>query len=153
MNVSELGNWVRNWVHYDNLALGLNRQTANARKLRDEYEGKIIGHLQSNSMENAVIQIAGGRLTVNEERHSQPLTLTRLEEILRGYYASKGATGPMDETADIMKYLRKQRGFETSKRLKKTTVAPLPPLPAAPTSGPISALPPAPLPGLPLPPH
>ena len=134
MNVSDLGNWVRNWVHYDNLALGLNRQATNARKLREDYEDKIIGHLQTNSMENAVIQIAGGRLTVNEERHSQPLTLTRLEEILRGYYASKGATGPLDETPEIMKYLRKQRGFEVTKKLKKTTSAPLPPLPPPPTA-------------------
>lgn len=133
MNISDMANWVRNWVHYDNLALGLNRQATNARRLREDYETKIIGNLQSNSMENAVIQIAGGRLTVNEERHSQPLTLTRLEEILRGYYANKGATGPLDETAEIMKFLRKQRGFEITKKLKKTTVAPLPPLPPLPT--------------------
>ncbi len=133
MNVSELGNWVRNWVHYDNLALGLSRQATNARKFRDEFEGKIIDHLETNSMQNAVIQIVGGRLTINEERHSQPLTLTRLEEILRGYYASKGATGALDETQAIMKYLRKQRGFEVSKRLKKSTAAPVAPLPPPPS--------------------
>lgn len=135
MNPNELGSWVRNWVHYDNLALGLNRQSSNARKVRDEYEDKIISHLQQNRMENAIIQIAGGRLVVSEERHSQPLTLHRIEELLRSYYVSKGATGNLDETPMIMKFIKQQRGFEINKRLKKQAGAapgPLPPPPSGP---------------------
>jgi hypothetical protein len=134
MNTNDLGHWVRNWVHYDNLALGLNRQASNARKVRDEYEDKIIGHLQQNSMENAIIQIAGGRLVVNEERHSQPLTLHRIEELLRAYFVSKGAAtaGHLDETPNIMKFLKQQRGFEVNKRLKKQAGAPPVPLPPPP---------------------
>ena len=65
MNTSELAVWVRNWVHYDNLALGLNRQAQNARHLREDFEIKVIDFLKGNSMEKAVIQIAGGRLVVN----------------------------------------------------------------------------------------
>ena len=134
MNTNDLGNWVRNWVHYDNLALGLNRQSTNARKVRDEYENKIITHLQQNSMENAIIQIAGGRLMIHEERHSQPLTLHRIEELLRAYYISKGAAsaGHLDETPNIMKFIKQQRGFEVNKKLKKQTGAPPTPLPPPP---------------------
>ncbi len=136
MNTNDLGNWVRNWVHYDNLALGLNRQATNARKVRDEYENKIITHLQQNSMENAIIQIAGGRLVVNEERHSQPLTLHRIEELLRAYYIAKGAAaaGHLDETPNIMKFIKQQRGFEVNKRLKKQSGAPPAPLPPPPAA-------------------
>jgi hypothetical protein len=135
MNTNELGNWVRNWVHYDNLALGLNRQASNARKVRDDYEDKIVGHLHQNNMENAIIQIAGGRLVVSEERHSQPLTLHRIEELLRAYFISKGSgtAGHLDETPMIMKFLKQQRGFEVNKRLKKQSgvaPGPLPPPPA-----------------------
>jgi len=137
MNTSDLAVWVRNWVHYDNLALGLNRQTQNARHLREDFETKIIDHLRANNMENAVIQIAGGRLVVNEEKHSQPLTLLRIEELLHGYYAAKGATGALDESQNIMKFIRKQRGFEVSKKLKKQAGGITPPLP------PPGALPPA----------
>jgi hypothetical protein len=138
MNTNDLGNWVRNWVHYDNLALGLNRQATNARKVRDEYENKIITHLQQNSMENAIIQIAGGRLVVNEERHSQPLTLHRIEELLRAYYIAKGAAaaGHLDETPNIMKFIKQQRGFEVNKRLKKQSGAPPAPLPPPPAAMP-----------------
>ena len=148
MNTSELAVWVRNWVHYDNLALGLNRQAQNARHLREDFEIKVIDFLKGNSMEKAVIQIAGGRLVVNEEKHSQPLTLIRIEELLHGYYAAKGATGALDESQAIMKFIRKQRGFEVTKKLKKQAgiTAPLPQPPALP---PVPALPPTPAPAQP----
>jgi hypothetical protein len=129
VNTQEIGFLVRNWVHYDNLALGLYRQTINARKVRDEFEIKILAGLRSCNMENAVIQIAGGRLMVQEERHNQPLTLTRIEELLHMYFTNKNMP---DDTANIMKFMKKQRGFEVQKKLRKqsgTGVAPLPPPP------------------------
>lgn len=131
INTQELGFWVRNWVHYDNLATSLYRQTANSRKVRDEFEVKILESLRSSQMENAVIQIAGGRLVVTEERHNQPLTLTRLEELLISYYASKGP-GSLDETQSILKFFRKQRGYEVQKKLKKQIGPVAPPLPGPP---------------------
>jgi len=137
MNTQELAFWVRNWVHYDNLATGLYRQTINARKVREDFEGKILDSLKSSNMENAVIQIAGGRLVVHEERHNQPLTLGRIEDLLHSYFASKGLP---DDSQNMMKHFRKQREYEVQKRLKKQIGAaplpPLPPIPAAPPSTP-----------------
>lgn len=131
VNTQEVGFLVRNWVHYDNLALSLYRQTTNARKVRDEFETKILGALRSSNMENAVIQIGGGRLIVQEERHNQPLTLTRIEELLHTYFVNKNMP---DDTPNIMKFLKKQRGFEVQKKLRKQSgVAPTP-LPPPPTN-------------------
>jgi hypothetical protein len=129
MNSQEIGFLVRNWVHYDNLATGLYRQTINARKVRDEFETKILESLRSSNMENAVIQIAGGRLIVQQERHNQPLTLTRIEEILHTYYVGRNMP---DDTANVMKFMKKQRGFEVTKKLRKQTNPPLAPLPPPP---------------------
>jgi hypothetical protein len=129
VNTQEIGFLVRNWVHYDNLALGLYRQTMNARKVREEFETKILASLRSCNMENAVIQIAGGRLMVQEERHNQPLTLARIEELLHMYFTNKNMP---DDTGNIMKFIKKQRGFEVQKKLRKQSgvgVAPLPPPP------------------------
>lgn len=120
LNTNEFAHLVRNWVHYDNLATNLNRQVQNARKLKDDFEQQIIGMLRGNKMEKAVIQIAGGRLLVAEEKHTNPLTLSRIEELLHAYYGRK-PTGTTDETPEIMKFLRSQRGFETNLRLKKQT--------------------------------
>ena len=122
---------VRNYVHYENLATGLYRQTVNARNVRDDFEQKIISNLQSNNMENAIIQIAGGRLVVHEERRNQPITLGRMEELLHAYFISKNMP---DDTQNIIKFMKKQRGYEVFKTLKKQ-MGPAPqPLPPAPNN-------------------
>jgi hypothetical protein len=129
VNTQEIGFLVRNWVHYDNLATGLYRQTINARKVRDEFETKILDGLRTANMENAVIQIAGGRLIVQQERHNQPLTLARIEEILHTYYVSRNMP---DDTPNIMKFMKKQRGFEITKKLRKQSGPPPSALPPPP---------------------
>lgn len=129
INPQEIGFLVRNWVHYDNLATGLYRQTINARKVRDEFETKILEGLRTSNMENAVIQIAGGRLIVQQERHNQPLTLSRIEEILHTYYVSRNMP---DDTPNIMKFMKKQRGFEVTKKLRKQSGPPPSALPPPP---------------------
>lgn len=126
INTQEIGFHVRNWVHYDNLATSLYRQTVNARKVRDEFENKILEGLRASHMENAVIQIAGGRLIVQEERHNQPLTLSRIEEILHTYFVSKNMP---DDTQNIMKFIKKQREFKVTSKLRKQSGTPTPALP------------------------
>ena len=129
-NTQDLANLVRNYVHYDNLATGLYRQTVNARRVRDDFEPKILTNLRTNNMENAIIQIAGGRLVVHEERRNQPITLGRIEELLHAYFLSKNQP---DDTQNIVKFLKKQRGYEVFKTLKKQSGPPPQPLPPAPT--------------------
>ena len=133
MDTQELGNFVRNWVHYDNLATSLSKQTQNARKVRDTFETTILDKLRINNMENAVIQIQGGRLVVAEEKHNQPLTYTRVEEGLKAYYLEKQKTSGrtvVDESASILRFLKSHREVEITKKLKKqVAVPPLPPLP------------------------
>lgn len=134
MDTQELGNFVRNWVHYDNLATTLSKQTQSARKVRDTFEKTILDKLRANNMENAVIQIQGGRLVVAEEKHNQPLTYTRIEEGLKAYYLEKQKTAGRvlpDESAAIMRFLKGHREVEITKKLKKqVALPPLPPLPS-----------------------
>ena len=70
-------------------------------------------------MANAIVQIAGGRLMITEEKHANPLTLQRLEALLHEYYSKKKA-GSDDETNDIMMYLKSNRGSTVETRLKKS---------------------------------
>jgi hypothetical protein len=119
LDTNQLGYWVRNYVHYDNLASSLQKQLQNARKVKDDFETKIIGTLEASNMSNALIQIAGGKLAVTEEKHANALTLTRLEELLHNYYKSQGRQAT-DETVEIMKYIKTERGSGTTKKLKKT---------------------------------
>ncbi len=76
-------------------------------------------YLRINRIPNAILQIAGGRLTMTEERHANPLTLGRLEELLHQYFEEKGQ-GQKDETADILKFIKTNRGATIETRLKKS---------------------------------
>ena len=129
----QLATWVRNWVHYDNLTVDFSRQSSSARKMKDEYETKIIETLKAQKMENAQIQIAGAKLQICQEKSFPTLTIGRLQEYLHSYYKRKGVM--LDETEQIMAYIKqqKQNNYELAIKIKKTpTVAPLPPLPPIP---------------------
>jgi hypothetical protein len=116
--MSDLGNMVRHWVHYETQVQALNRQAAAARASRDQYEQQVLQALTRANYETAVIQIAGGKILVSEERHSQTLTFKSLECLLREYFRQR--PGPyQDETAAILKFIRGNRQVETSKRLKR----------------------------------
>jgi hypothetical protein len=111
-----IGNSVRNWIHYDNLASSFHKQASNARKIRDDYETKIINHLHTNKMENAIIQIGGGKLSVVEEKKPLQLTMSKIEELLHMYYKYRGGK---DETLDIMQFIKANRGHDLRKTIKK----------------------------------
>lgn len=129
MSSQEVATWVRNWVHYDNLAGNLNKQVTNARKMRETYETQIISALQRNHMENAVIKVSGGQITLSHEKNSAALTLSRIEEIAQKYFALRSASSGTDESEAFMRFLRKNRGTEETLRLKKTVVMPPTPTP------------------------
>ena len=119
IDTRSLADMVKSWVHFDNLAATFNRQAQQARTARARWESQVIEYLRESKMTNAIIQIAGGRLTVNEEKHAQPLTLQRLEQLLHEYF-SKRPPGSNDETADIMTYIKSHRGSTMETRLKKS---------------------------------
>lgn len=121
----DIANLIRNYVHYDNLASNFQKQTANARIVRDDFEKRIINELKNSKMQNAVIQIVGGKLKVVEERHTNPLSFKGLEESLHEYYKSKKLS---DDTSTIIKFVKENRTFETTLKLKK-----IPQLPEQPT--------------------
>jgi hypothetical protein len=118
INTNTLADMIRSWVHFDNLAATFTRQGQQARTARSRWEVQVIDYLNKTNMANAIIQIAGGRLTVVEEKHANPLTLQRLESLLHEYF-SKRPPGSNDETNDIMNFLKSNRGSTVETKLKK----------------------------------
>jgi hypothetical protein len=117
LDTNTLGNMVRSWVHFDNLAASLTRQAQQARSARYKWEEQIIDFLKNNKMTNAIIQITGGRLTLSEEKHSNPLTLQRLETLLHEYY-NKKPNGSDDETVHILNFIKANKGYTLETKLK-----------------------------------
>lgn len=120
-----IGNHVRYWLHYSNLASSFFKQYGAARKVRDDYEKQVIATLQQNGMEKAIIQIQNGRLQVKDSREPNPLSLSKIEELLHGYYKQKGG---FDETLNIMTFIKANRGYSTHKVLKQSGIPSTPQL-------------------------
>lgn len=129
---SDLSTWIRNWVHYDNLATNFTKQSTTSRKIRDEFETRIINHLHSNHLDNAIIQVSGAKIQLCQEKSFPSLTIGRLEEYLHMYYQKKGQMA--DETDQIMRFIKQQKAtnFETNLKLKKISTVPVPPPPQMP---------------------
>jgi hypothetical protein len=112
-----IGTFIRYWLHYSNLTSSFLKQLGSVRQVRDDYEKQIIDVLQKNSMEKATIQTHQGTIRVIEKREPHPLTLSKIQELLHQYYAKKGSP---DETLEILKFIRSNRGVTTHKSLKQT---------------------------------
>jgi hypothetical protein len=129
--IETMTRWIQSWVHYDNLATAHSRQAINARKIRDEYEDNIINSLKGTSHENMIIQINSGRLQIVDEKHAQPLTYGKLEDIFHDYFKHTHPNG-LDETNSILKFIRERKGYVVSKKLKRTGNKEAPPPGATP---------------------
>lgn len=118
-----IGTFVRYWLHYNNLASSFYKQYGAAKKIKDDYESQIISTLQKNGMEKATIQIGGGQIHVVDKRDPNQLSLTKIEDLLHGYFRQRGGR---DEAADIMTFIRANRGYTINKSLKQTGMPPPP---------------------------
>jgi hypothetical protein len=121
MNESGIGTSVRYWLHYNNLASSFYKQYGSAKKVKDDYEKQIIETLQHNGMEKATIQIGGGQINVVDKREPNQLSLTKIEELLHGYFRQRGGK---DETMDVMTFIRANRGYTMNKYLKQSGISP-----------------------------
>lgn len=118
LNTQSLSTMIQKWVHFDNLAATFTRQAQQARTVKYKWEVQVLEYLQKTKMTNAIIQITGGRLTVNEQKTANPLTLQKLEQLLQDYFTKK-PPGSTDETADILAFIKANRGAVIETRLKK----------------------------------
>jgi vancomycin resistance protein YoaR len=124
INKEDVANLVRSYVHYDNLTLSLQKQTNNARIVRDEFESRIIKTLEEKNMKNAIIQIIGGKLQIVDEKKIASLTFHSLEESLHNYFIKNKQS---DITTDLIRFIKSQRSVEIVPKIKK--ISQLPPQP------------------------
>jgi hypothetical protein len=115
---AEFPTWVRNWLHYDTLAGGLYKQALNARKVREDYEQRILGSLTRRGLTNAILQLKQGKFQSVEESHQVPMSYANIEALLHLYFKVKGA-GARDETGDIMAFFKQHRKTTHTIRLRR----------------------------------
>jgi hypothetical protein len=120
MNNEALAHNVRGWVHYDNMTASLQKQVTNARKQRDAFEDQITILLKQHQIPNAVIQISGGKLQLQEEKSTSNLTMKNLLESAQSFFREHPEIPNPDKMAnELMEHIKQQRTTSTSLRLKK----------------------------------
>jgi hypothetical protein len=125
MNNEALAHNVRGWVHYDNMATALQKQITNARKQRDTYEEQVELLLKQHQMPNAVIQISGGQLQLQEEKVTPGLTMKALQESTLSFFKDHPEIpNPEKMTAEFLQHMKQQRTTTTVLRLKKLKAPP-----------------------------
>jgi hypothetical protein len=129
--IEDLSTAVRQWVHFDNVAENLNKQIANVRALRSEYEAKVLELLARQNLRNATLRVTGATLQCATRSKPSDLTWSFLEEQLHEYFRSKGKGKDHDETTEILTFLHRHRGGKTTECLKKTPIPSTSPSPSA----------------------
>ena len=115
--LADLKDAVIHWVHFDNLAENHQKQAANARNKRSEFEEKILNYLDTTAFKGATLQITGGSLSRATRPKTTDLSWTFLETNLRDYYKTRGRT---DETSAILEFIQSRREVKHIPYLKKT---------------------------------
>jgi hypothetical protein len=120
MNNDALAHNIRGWVHYDNMTTALQKQLTNARKQKDSFEEQVYSLLNEHQMTNAVIQISGGKLQLQEEKATAGLTMKALQESTYSFFKSHPEIPNPDKLAlELLNHIKQQRAVTTSLRLKK----------------------------------
>jgi hypothetical protein len=120
MNNEALAHNVRGWVHYDNMAAALQKQIMNTRKQRDAFEEQIQTLLTQHQMSNAVIQISGGQLQLQEEKVTSALTMKALQESAISFFKGHPEIQNGDKlTTEFLNHIKQCRTINTAVRLKK----------------------------------
>jgi methionyl-tRNA synthetase len=120
MNNEALAHNIRGWVHYDNMSSALQKQLTNSRKQRDSFEEQVYTLLNQHQMTNAVIQISGGKLQLQEEKSTAGLTMKALQESIQSFFKSHTEISNPDKlTNELLNHIKEQRTVTNSLRLKK----------------------------------
>lgn len=94
------------------------KQALNARKVREDYEQRILGSLTRRGLTNAILQLKQGKFQAVEENHQVPMSYANIEALLHLYFKAKGA-GARDETGDILAFFKQHRKTTRNMRLRR----------------------------------
>ena len=105
---------IKLWVENDNKINLLNQKMKDLRDEKTSLHNKIISYMQSNNLDNTIINITGGKIKLSDQMVSTPLTYKYLEESLKIYFDQDHK-----KEEDIINYLKKNRVSKKNVFLKR----------------------------------
>ena len=105
---------IQQWVALDNNIKKLQQEMKELRNNRSELTNNIFTYIETNNLENAVIQISDGKLKFQNVKTASPLTFKFLEECLKDCIANE------EQVKQIIKYIKSKREPKYNNDIRRT---------------------------------
>ena len=79
---------IKQWVNIDNQIKAHNNQIKELRQTKNKLTDNIIGYVETNSLDDAIVEITDGNLKFQNVKHTSPLTFTFLEKCLNQLHSA-----------------------------------------------------------------
>lgn len=106
---------IKTWVALDNKLKLLNEQSKKIRDDKNNLEDGIMKYVETNSLNNATINISDGKLRFVSSKQTAPLTLKYIEECLMKCIVNE------QQVSQIMKVIKESRDIKYSADIKRYT--------------------------------
>lgn len=103
---------IQSWVSLDNQLKILNNQTKELREKRNLISNSIIKYVQTNRLDNSVVEISDGQLRFANINSQQTLTFKFLENTLKELYTD-------NEVKKIIDYIKSKRSVQQHMDIKR----------------------------------
>lgn len=112
--MNDLSQSIKEWVNYDNQLKKYSEKVKELRVERNMIGEQIFGFVETNNLQNAVVEITDGKLKFQNVKQTSPLNFKFLEECLNDCISNK------ESVKDIIKYIKQKREVVFKNDIKRT---------------------------------
>lgn len=105
---------IQHWVSLDNQIRHLTDKTKELRNKKNDTCDEILSYVNTNKLDNAVVQISDGRLRFVETKQQQPLTYKFVEECLNHCIQDQS------KVKQMISYMKQHRETKVVPEIKRT---------------------------------
>jgi len=104
---------IKLWIETDDKIKVLNDEIRQLREIKNEVTEKINVVINHNKLQDAQIEIPGGKIKFAQTKVTQPITLKYVESCLSNIIQDQG------QVQQIVQYIKEQREVKTSSEIKR----------------------------------
>tara|TARA_B100001179_G_scaffold165133_1_gene121441 strand:- start:544 stop:891 length:348 start_codon:yes stop_codon:yes gene_type:complete len=105
---------IQNWVNIDNKIKNLQQELKNLRSERHTTADSIFTYVETNNLENAIVQISDGKLKFQNVKSTSPLTFKFIEECLNECMKDE------NQVKQLIKFIKQKRTFQYNYDIKRS---------------------------------
>jgi hypothetical protein len=112
--MTDFQNDIKEWVTIDNKLKNLNLQSKILRQHKKDKEFEIFNYAETNSLQNAIIEITDGKLKFQQYKQTSPLTFKFLENCLSECINNE------DQVKSIIKFIKQKRETKYENKISRS---------------------------------